>query len=29
LALGLLMVALYIGGIIYGVFAPMKQHLGM
>ena len=29
LALGLLMVALYIGGIVYGVFAPMKQHLGM
>lgn len=29
LALGLLVLAFYIGGIVYGVFAPMKQHLGM
>ena len=29
LALGLVVFALYIGGIVYGVFAPMKQHLGM
>lgn len=29
LALGLLMLLLYVGGIFYGVFAPMKQHLGM
>ncbi len=29
LALGLVMFALYVGGIIYGVFAPMKQHMGM
>lgn len=28
-AAALVMVALYIGGIVYGVFAPMKQHLGM
>ncbi len=29
LALGLVMLALYVGGIIYGVFAPLKQHMGM
>lgn len=29
LALGLIMLVLYIGGIVYGIFAPMKQHLGM
>jgi len=29
LALGLIMFALYVGGIIYGVFAPLKQHMGM
>jgi len=29
LALGLVILLLYVGGIIYGVFAPMKQHLGM
>ena len=29
LALGILWVALYVGGIIYGVFAPQKAHLGM
>jgi quinol-cytochrome oxidoreductase complex cytochrome b subunit len=29
LALGLVMLALYVGGIVYGVFAPLKQHMGM
>ena len=29
LGLGLVMLALYVGGIIYGVFAPQMQHLGM
>jgi ubiquinol-cytochrome c reductase cytochrome b subunit len=29
LALGLVMLALYVGGIVYGAFAPQKQHLGM
>lgn len=29
LALGLGVAVLYVGGIIYGIFAPMKQHLGM
>ena len=29
LALGLGMLALYVGGIIYGFFAPLKQHMGM
>lgn len=29
LALGLVMLVLYVGGIIYGVFAPLKQHMGM
>ena len=29
LTLALIMLALYVGGIIYGVFAPLKQHLGM
>jgi ubiquinol-cytochrome c reductase cytochrome b subunit len=28
-ALAVLMLALYVGGIIYGVFAPQMQHLGM
>jgi ubiquinol-cytochrome c reductase cytochrome b subunit len=27
--LGIVMLALYIGGIIYGVFAPQMQHIGM
>lgn len=29
LTIALIMLVLYIGGIIYGVFAPHKQHLGM
>lgn len=29
LAFGLVVLVLYMGGILYGVFAPMKQHLGM
>ena len=29
MALALVLLALYVGGIIYGVFAPHKQHLGM
>jgi len=28
-AAALIMVALYVGGIIYGVFAPQQQHMGM
>lgn len=29
MSLALLMLLLYVGGILYGVFAPQKQHLGM
>ena len=29
MVLALVMLALYVGGILYGVFAPQKQHLGM
>lgn len=28
-ALAVLMLLLYVGGIVYGVFAPQKQHMGM
>ena len=29
MALAVVMLLLYVGGIFYGVFAPQKQHLGM
>lgn len=29
LGLAIVMLALYVGGIVYGIFAPQKQHLGM
>jgi hypothetical protein len=29
MALAIVLLALYVGGIAYGVIAPHKQHLGM